>query len=332
MEYFISIWKSNECMSGDRYAANACNVVGRCLVAIILLSYTTGSFGAILSVADFETGKDPLVSYGFGPSGNDTVSVVPDTKPVCSGKYSAEFSLDAYNDKVSYRTELTGGKILNQERSNLKIGSEYWIGFAVFLPSAWQKDPSGTEILWQLHGRPDSGESWRNPPMSLSTDGEYWFFTRKWSSLKLIKTKSDRMTSRTVLGRVEKDKWVEFVFHIKISYSDDGLIEIWVNGEKRKAMRGGNTYNDDVGPYMKFGIYKSSWGQRPKWESNLANGRWPKGPVASGFSKRLYYFDELRIGDQYESYGSVAPNCGNSSRTSVQERLHVPRGLSISVK
>lgn len=307
-------------------------ILGNCVVSIAVFLVASVANAEILLQADFETGKDPFESYRLGPSGNDNMTVGSSPRPVCRGNYSLDVPLDAYKDKVSYRTERTGGKLKNHGTSNLRIGSEYWVAFAIYLPDDWQLDPTGGEILWQLHGSKDDGEKSRNPNMTIRIDGANWKLSRKWGAKKIMTSKSDYDgATTTILAPWETGRWTEFVLNFKLSYKDDGFLNVWMDGEKVASIKGGNTYNDDVGPYMKFGIYKNNWGNRSDWEANYANNKHPRGPLGSGFSKRLHYIDEVRIGDKNESYQSMAPNCGDTVLTA-PATPPAPTGLKMTIQ
>jgi hypothetical protein len=38
---------------------------------------------------------------------------------------------------------------------------------------------------------------------------------------------------------------------------DEGYVNAWWNGEQVVRYRGGVGYNDDAGPYVKFGLYRA---------------------------------------------------------------------------
>jgi Ca2+-binding RTX toxin-like protein len=74
---------------------------------------------------------------------------------------------------------------------------------------------------------------------------------------------------------------------VQWSYKSDGLLQVWRDGQKVLDRAGPNTYNDLQGNYFKFGIYNHS--------------------IESPTDKTLY-FDEVRLGNQNNTYEDVAPN------------------------
>ena len=47
-----------------------------------------------------------------------------------------------------------------------------------------------------------------------------------------------------------------YLVHVKWSNQNDGILEIWKDGEKVVDQKGPNTFNDAKGPYFRMGIYK----------------------------------------------------------------------------
>ena len=86
------------------------------------------------------------------------------------------------------------------------------------------------------------------------------------------------------------------MFHVKWSHKSDGLLEVWKDGKLVVRKTGPNTYNDKRGPFLKMGIYK------PQWKSK---------PELSKVTKRVIYFDEVRVGDASASYEDVVPSRPN---------------------
>jgi hypothetical protein len=96
------------------------------------------------------------------------------------------------------------------------------------------------------------------------------------------------------LGVIPKNKWIDWVVHIKYSHTNTGILEVWKDGEKLiNRQNTPNTYNDEKYPYFKFGVYKWEWG-------NAA-------------TRRIIYYDEVRIGNKNSSYDEVKPNKTNNT-------------------
>lgn len=200
-----------------------------------------------------------------------------------SGKYSLRVSLNSHDPNVA------GGK-----RSEFSMGAERstnferWYGFSIFLPNDYQLDDQ-SEIVAQWH---DAAPAFliRSPPIALHLFHGQWRIAMFWGAKKF----TDKATANKKLldlGAFEKNKWTDFVFHIKFSYNDDGVLEIWKDGVQVMNYKGPNCYNDDNGPYFKVGIYKYPW----NGNKNLPS------------ENKVLYFDDIAIGNETAKYDDVAP-------------------------
>lgn len=218
-------------------------------------------------------------------------SVQPVRAPVRSGNFALKFHLrkDDPDVAASKRAELL--------LSPVPSDAERWYRFSIFLPENWAPDRS-MDIVAQWHEYPDFsiGESWRSPPLSLSTMDGNWRIGRIWDPNPLTLKNTPGLgggTERIDLGGYALSVWTDWIVHVKWSYQADGLLEIWKNGNLVVQRIGPNTYNDKVGPYFKMGIYKPDWKHKPE---------------KSTTDTRTIYFDEVHIGDKSTSYTDIAPH------------------------
>ena len=201
--------------------------------------------------------------------------------------YSIVPSTDfAREGKQSLRVELrnTDGDIAGSKRSEIFLNSdstvnlERWYGVSFYIPSGFIYDPC-PEILYQWHHSSNTG----SPPLALWIEKDDWYI--------VYRETVDGTENMVNIGTVKKDSWTDFVFHIKWSVKDDGITEVWKNGVKSYNRAGINNYNFSEGNYLKTGIYK--WG-------------WKRGyPTTS--TERIFYIDEIRIGNEKATYDDVAP-------------------------
>lgn len=178
------------------------------------------------------------------------------------------------------------------------IGQDYWYGFSIFLPSDFVPSEDW-EIVTQWHVDPDSAEERaRNPPMTITTTDGRWGMRSSWDDNPITQKDANGKwiyggTNRYDLGPYKTGVWTDWVVHVKWSYKADGVLEVWKDGVKViNQMNIPNCYNDNKGPYIKFGIYKG-WtsGSRPE----------------PGITKRILYHDEFRMAGANGSYDTVAP-------------------------
>ncbi|KJH72013.1 hypothetical protein UH38_09990 [Aliterella atlantica CENA595] len=226
----------------------------------------------------------------FTPPGKEDCcqySVQIATSPTNPSDRVAKFTLYRNDPDVSgsRRSELR----LNAVARN----SEYWYGFSTYLPADFSKDRS-MEIISQWHSKPDKnlGENWRSPPLYLKSFNGHWQIARRWDS-KRVTTKNTPEGKETIdLGAYQTGVWTNWVFHVKWSHQADGLVEVWKNGKLVLRKTGPNTYNDNIGPFQKIGIYKPDWKYRPH---------------KSKITQRVVYYDNVRVGSDRASYKDVAP-------------------------
>jgi len=198
---------------------------------------------------------------GLSFQGNLTTGIINNTLQVILN----------YTDPVPYRTEV-------RVNGNDEINNVYWYGLKVYIPEEWEND-SEPEIIMQWHGYPDFhlGETWRNPMISLHVKDDEYVLKVKGDSRE-VTVEPYEFKKAFNLGRIDRGRWMDWIFRIDWNYLD-GKITIWKDQEKVKVIRGANCYNDEVGPYYKFGIYKFPWKNGP-----------------SNVDSRELYYDDLRIG------------------------------------
>jgi hypothetical protein len=206
----------------------------------------------------------------------------------------------ARKGKSSARFEFTKADVTNYNgyvRSELRLHSETenerWYGFSNYLTGDFVADPLAEKIA-QWHEVPDwdLGESWRSPPISLGIENDRYYVQILWAAAA-VNTNNTRDGDKKVdLGPVDKNKWNDWVFHIRFSYLSDGIVEIWKNKEKIFSYYGPNSFNDKHLPYFKIGIYK--WG-------------WKGWAEYSPEDKRVLFYDEVRIGNRHASLDLVSP-------------------------
>ncbi len=210
-----------------------------------------------------------------------------------SGGYSIKASLDYYTSSTRYRSES------RPKVPDVVAGRDYWYGFSVFLPSSHVPDTIAWELVAQWHRIPDEGEASQNPPLSLSTTGGRWGLNNKWDSAAITLNKSYDGSRSYDLGPYERNKWTDWVFHIRWSYGNDGLLQVWKDGELVVNKTGPNCYNDQRMPYFKAGLYKG----------------WKEGqPVNPAITSRVVYHSDFRIAGPEGSYAAVAPGQNAGAR------------------
>ena len=209
------------------------------------------------------------------------------TEVARKGKSAARFEFmksDVTNYNRFVRSEIRQGSDADGER---------WYGFSNYLPSDFVTDPLAEKIA-QWHEVPDwdLGENWRSPPISFGIENGRYYLQILWAAAAVNTNNSKDGEKKVDLGPVDKAKWNDWVFHIKFSYKSDGVLEIWKNKVKVFSLYGPNSFNDKYYPYFKIGIYKWGW---DGWASY------------SPESKRVLFYDEVRIGNKNANLNDVSP-------------------------
>lgn len=134
---------------------------------------------------------------------------------------------------------------------------EIW-SFQVYFPAKGMEKDNKSEIIIQWHGHPDTFESDRHPPLSLDNRNDRltvtWLYDRlAWTPPGL----SNRHSRHQFLGQTPKNQWVNFIFHIKWNPEGGGMLKVWQDGELKINQHSISIgFNDRIGPYLGFGIYK----------------------------------------------------------------------------
>lgn len=208
-----------------------------------------------------------------------------------AGQFSARFEL-----------RKTDPLVFNGVRSEIHLGAdptlnvERWYGFSIFLPPTYRPDTE-PEILAQWHETPDfdRGETWRSPPVALFSENGKWRLHILWAT-DTVNTNQTRSGEKYIeLDTCKTGVWTDWVFHIKFSWQNDGLIDVYKNGSLFRSIEGPNAYNDKHGTYFKLGIYKWVW--MPK---NIPKSH-------SVVNQRVVYYDEVRVGNEKATYSDVSP-------------------------
>ena len=168
-----------------------------------------------------------------------------------------------------------------------KMGHAYWYGISIFIPADFPIHQNRL-VLSQWHSVRDPGEIPRSPPLSQRFENG-WFLVKVCHGAKKIYTENP-CPKKLVIYRNRNLKlgvWHDFIYHVRWSYRDDGFVELWIDGKKVVGYRGPVGYNDDEGPYFKYGIYRND--------------------IEDTY---VVYFDEYRRGNSYEEVDPAGNHYG----------------------
>jgi len=283
--------------------------------AVLMLFYITTN-ASILIDAGWENGT--FNDYYFNVSKNDYGAILVDGPttgaPTCTGTKSVKHELTF--GKGSVWSQL----VLNMDPFNsFANGKEHWFAFAVYLSTDWLPDPGYEDLIWELHGRPDTedGEFSRTATVAIRTLGDQWLITYTKDSKDVTVKGSYEETGYKTVGKFETGKWTVFVINTLYDYNPNGYLKIWKDGALVIDKTNGIGFKDKKGPFVKMGVYKGVWDLSKSWA----------GPTA--VSSRTLYIDDFRVGDASTTYADIVPNCNNNSAPIT---LSPPTGLILQLK
>ncbi|UCS92972.1 polysaccharide lyase [Echinicola marina] len=181
--------------------------------------------------------------------------------PVFKGQYAGRFELRDTDDMVANGTR---AEVLFPEQ----VMMDRWYSFAVYFPEDFFQKDSYREIISQWH---QGGAG--SPPNSLQVRNDQLIFRS---------IGNDNRYKDHILTNVPKDSWTQFVFHLVHSPNEEGIVRIWMNGEKVLQLEGRNMKSGYENPRWKVGLYKWAWNGHKTTDTQL----------------RVLYFDNIRIGNE----------------------------------
>lgn len=238
-------------------------------IALLLVAASAHAQTSLLKVADFETGD--LSQIRTQKAQDDSLTVV--TSPVRAGKHAARTLLRATDPEVNsgQRAEFSDSK----KDTKIEMEKDYWYGLSIFIPSEFVAPTKSNAVLFQWHTQ-QGGPS---PVLAIRAGNNDWIIT------------GNATEKRRTLAKIpfEKDRWTDWVVHVRWSAEKKGFWTIWKDGVKVVSERDIITqYPEALGPYAKFGQYHSV-GEVPQ---------------------NVVYFDEYRVAGPEGSYAVVAPPNG----------------------
>ncbi len=262
-------------------------------------TFTPAMQSTLLFYEDFES---DLSEWDYGGTSDvccdHSLNLVGATR---SGTSSARFEhrLDDPSVNLGNRSELSLSSL------DLQPDGEYWFGFSTYLPPDFQFE--ATDNLWhvafQLHGIPDwdLGENWRSPPVALFLIEDRWELKLRSSADPVNDNDSAVRTSYHI--PLEIGEWTDWAFHVKLSHETegDGFAVVYQNGQQVVNHSGPTYYNDENGPYVKTGVYRSS---------------------SSTIETRQMLVDEIRIGTAAHTLADMQVNAPTVTANSLEISLN----------
>ncbi len=168
----------------------------------------------------------------------------------------------------NYRSELRGkdAGLTNNIPNNIQFN----VGFTLHVPPDWLPD-THHEIIWQLHATEDPAEAGlsSHPPLSLRIINNKFYVQLYHSTSSVSYQGKDLVTipASSQFGIITAGNSYAIAISYKLSGGNlgTGNFSISLDGTPQYSYSGPLAYDDQVGAYMKFGIYKNPW--HPKYNN-----------------------------------------------------------------
>jgi hypothetical protein len=128
-------------------------------------------------------------------------------------------------------------------------GQDEWWSVSILFPDDYVV-PRGLGAILDFHTNASTGA----PNLNLMSRPDGLELTGYYGDIKNPREYKAR------LGRVRRNKWYDFVFHVKWSSHEDGLATAWVDGERVLAHRGPTLY-PGMSCYLKLANYHDAAGR-----------------------------------------------------------------------
>ena len=189
------------------------------------------------------------------PGKNYSIQSMPE--PLGPGETSLRFELrkgEHYSDlfgKTSFRSEVNA-------RDFPPIGSARWYAFSLLIPDDFPIEDNRL-VLAQWHGADKKylGEARRSPSMAFRYSKGSLCITIRHGADRIVRN-AQAVLSKTLFqaNQFPQNAWNDFIIQARWSCKSDGFANIWWNGRQVVRYSGPLGYNDDFGPYFKFGLYR----------------------------------------------------------------------------
>jgi hypothetical protein len=216
---------------------------------------------------DYETGNFSQWTTLQGPRHNATIV----TDLVRQGRYAARFRVGP-DDKLSGSS---GERSEVYASTGESAGTESWWGWSTYFGDDFNPTPNSFwNIFTQWHNSGTTGQA--NVHFEVDTTVTPWQIQLR--SFGGLENQNER---RFRLFELRRNRWFDFVFHVRWASDNTGFLELWVDGQLVLPRTFTPTLYAGQSVYLKQGFYRAP--------SNVTS---------------VLYHDRMRRGD---SYAAVAP-------------------------
>jgi hypothetical protein len=153
--------------------------------------------------------------------------------------------------KTSFRSEVNA-------RDFPPMGAVRWYAFSLLVPEDFPIEDNRL-VLAQWHGADKKylGEAPRSPSLAFRYSNGSLSITLCHSADRIVRD-TKAVASKTLFKSEQfpRNAWNDFVIQARWSCQSDGFVNVWWKGQPVVRYSGPVGYNDDFGPYFKFGLYR----------------------------------------------------------------------------
>ena len=220
------------------------------LVASVVATVAFASFAGVAAAGiswrgDFETGSfAQWLDAGGIQALQGPAEIVQN--PVREGAYAARFEVRPNVDPSApdgERSELLYG-------TGEREGDESWWAWSTYFGDDFNPNPdTDWNIFTQWHHTGSSGQA--NVHFEVNTRYAPWKI-----QLRTFGGQANQNQQVFLLADVERNKWYDFVFHVRWAPDNTGFVEVWVNGALVLPLTYRPTTYAGEGVYLKQGLYR----------------------------------------------------------------------------
>ncbi|MBD3240640.1 MAG: hypothetical protein GF331_08660 [Chitinivibrionales bacterium] len=211
--------------------------ISQCLV--VLITVTVTSHGSqLIDRIDYEGGDfSEWRTCSDCSFDGDNPKIV--SSPVRTGRRAAMFKT------VDKRTEAASERYLDRE-------TDLWVGWSIYVEK-FASSPGRADVT-QFHGYQSACTS-TDPIIHVDIKNLQWGIT-----INYYEGGQKQTVSRDGLGAVRKGAWTDLVANFKLTDTQNGYFNFWIDGDRVLSFKGKTSGNCPEGHYLKAGVYNTPSG------------------------------------------------------------------------
>ncbi|MGO4574391.1 heparin lyase I family protein, partial [Microvirga sp. 2TAF3] len=155
-----------------------------------------------------------------------------------------------YGANTTDRSEIASYKKLDYNQT-------YTISYK-FMVEPGAKNTADWLVMGQLHQTEDAGDYSGPTPFAIEMVGEKMRVTGRYTTEQPTKNAPVYMPLYTDSTDLQRGHWYDMKIQVKLDPYGNGALDVWRDGTQLVHYNGALGYPDQVGPYWKEGVYRST--------------------------------------------------------------------------